>query len=1274
MTVPHYIRLELDPGSVAVSGGETIEALVTLQNTGTLVDVMTLAVVGVDEEFYELDSTEFRLFPGDEASAVLRFHPPRRPDVLSGEYPFNVTVGSRNNPDDEISTTGSLQVDPFYEFEAALSPEKITAATGTFTLSVKNQSNDSLSFAGSGSDAEGFCRYTFTPDPLTVAAGHEAESNVAVKTKRPLKGKPRTYNLSVTVTPDKTSDLQTVRAQLDAIALIRPWHIPVMVLTLIMLLVGAYSLFWWFAFSESWTFIGQEKWDDLGTHTIEYPLTHGIVYSIAFDLEGYPEKMEDEGGFTNKLSKAKKSVSDAAQNFDTAGRMARQAGVSTSAIDAKVVKVESAEGKSDHYAINSLGGAQSESDPSIRALLQWENHPDMASSITMILRSPYGKCSTPQRMGQGQEAHSYRPAEFPAMNLCNEVALSSILMNEDTQKPSSFEYAPPMSVYCMTKLTKKIIFNTEGIPSMDGGYNFDNAEEYFPDLVDPLDFENKWILYLVNHNHPEHEGPPANVQVRLKAVNSQNAKPLKQLFFYKGEKRDEAYEIVIDKVNSSGAESKDKDLLLKGTSSGDSCQPDWDQTDIPLAGIGGDGIEHGMIVGYQILGCSRVYWNSPGCEGNFGTYLQGLDKITVDATWDHKPSEDSTSSNPNTIALIIRDPYGNCWLRVIYQHEQPWNDTKEEIDLKTRLSCHETFSNHPEYLKLLINWEHLQPSTYFNTDPFVRFCKHLESGQSIFDSFTGRPIADRYTWIDDPDRLILKPGWFMYVINPENTEASPVVTLRIKGDRKTYKLKISETIDTLPFEASSLSETCQNQSVDKGLEAPELEPVVFVSRVTNDSGSLSVSEERTELDWDTGHATGFTWDRDGTRLAWTTNREGNGQIYMTTSDTVTDVTSDSKSKLVDGGNISLGVYNGDKAVKLSFNGANDFSPAWSPNGKSIAFVSDRTGDHDIYLLEVDTEELPTNLSEKIEWPDERAGSNEYDPTWADDGDRVFFTSYGGRDEDIWRVGVDGKGLTNLTEKHQPGNDKYASPSPGREYILFQSDREGNHDIFLMSSDGASPVNLTRSPHVNETNPKWIAEGPYFTFEIAPSAEGLPVTAMRRDIFVASPDFDAYLDLHKVPLRTLQPMTQSQGIDAYSAAVSLSGGYLLYGANVEIVEEDPAVSEVQETGTVEEDPAVSEVQEAGTVEEDPSKSEVQEAGTVEEDPAVSEVQEEGTVEEDPAVSEVQETGTVEEDPAVSEVQETGTIEEDPAVSEVQETGTIEEDPAVSEVQETESQSN
>src|SRR5205085_10484509 len=50
------------------------------------------------------------------------------------------------------------------------------------------------------------------------------------------------------------------------------------------------------------------------------------------------------------------------------------------------------------------------------------------------------------------------------------------------------------------------------------------------------------------------------------------------------------------------------------------------------------------------------------------------------------------------------------------------------------------------------------------------------------------------------------------------------------------------------------------------------------------------------------------------------------------------------------GDIYLVDTKGGKAVPLTLNEAHDFMPTWSPDGKWIAFASDRNGNFDIYLM------------------------------------------------------------------------------------------------------------------------------------------------------------------------------------------------------------------------------------------------------------------------------------------------------------------------------------
>ncbi len=68
---------------------------------------------------------------------------------------------------------------------------------------------------------------------------------------------------------------------------------------------------------------------------------------------------------------------------------------------------------------------------------------------------------------------------------------------------------------------------------------------------------------------------------------------------------------------------------------------------------------------------------------------------------------------------------------------------------------------------------------------------------------------------------------------------------------------------------------------------------------------------------------------------------------------------------------------------------------------------------------------------------------------------------------------------NLTS--HPANDRYASYSPDGRYILFESDRSGNWDLFLMDPDGGNVRQLTRDTFADR-QPSWHPDGDRILYE------------------------------------------------------------------------------------------------------------------------------------------------------------------------------------------------
>ncbi len=78
---------------------------------------------------------------------------------------------------------------------------------------------------------------------------------------------------------------------------------------------------------------------------------------------------------------------------------------------------------------------------------------------------------------------------------------------------------------------------------------------------------------------------------------------------------------------------------------------------------------------------------------------------------------------------------------------------------------------------------------------------------------------------------------------------------------------------------------------------------------------------------------------------------------------------------------------GTNVRRLTDNGDFDAMPAWSPDGASIVFVSDRDGDPDLYAMDADGSDQ-TRLTNSVSW--------EEDPVWAPDGTKILFSRLFGK--------------------------------------------------------------------------------------------------------------------------------------------------------------------------------------------------------------------------------------------------------------------------------------
>ena len=160
----------------------------------------------------------------------------------------------------------------------------------------------------------------------------------------------------------------------------------------------------------------------------------------------------------------------------------------------------------------------------------------------------------------------------------------------------------------------------------------------------------------------------------------------------------------------------------------------------------------------------------------------------------------------------------------------------------------------------------------------------------------------------------------------------------------------------------------------------------------------------------------------------------------------------------------------DKLHNLTNRTGDDFWQSWSPDGKYMAFSSDRSGELEISILNLDkSETFNFSLSPT---------SDDGWPAWSPDGETIAYSSDRDGNYDIWLQKVDGSGSVNLTKG--TGDDGMPAWSPDSKKLAFISNRTGNNEIFIIGADGLLPKQITNDEG-EDLSPVWSPDGKKLAF-------------------------------------------------------------------------------------------------------------------------------------------------------------------------------------------------
>jgi dipeptidyl aminopeptidase/acylaminoacyl peptidase len=177
-------------------------------------------------------------------------------------------------------------------------------------------------------------------------------------------------------------------------------------------------------------------------------------------------------------------------------------------------------------------------------------------------------------------------------------------------------------------------------------------------------------------------------------------------------------------------------------------------------------------------------------------------------------------------------------------------------------------------------------------------------------------------------------------------------------------------------------------------------------------------------------------------------------------------------------------------------GPADRDPTWAPDGRRLAFMSNRDGNEEIYVLDTETG-AQTRLTFNP--------AQDHDPTWSPDGTQIAFASDRDGNQEIYAISAAGGTERRLTA--DPALERQPAWSSSG-VIAFASDRTGDFELYTMDSQGSFVAQLTQDPGP-DIDPSWAPDGSQIAYSHNDQIYAVAASGQNRRVVAGFGHFPAW---------------------------------------------------------------------------------------------------------------------------------------------------------------------